>query len=638
MQYQPPYGPNWPAVPDPNAPYVNASPPDGIKGSVPPASAFEYPMRELVNLISFGGYIPSDNDLAQATRGVRRAAFSFAMDTGSQNALSIGLFPPIIAYEQGTELRVLVANDNTGQSTIRVDGLTTQQIIRRDGTPLLAGDLRRGGVAVLVYDGTNFQLVSGQSSSVNISSGWFNGADWIVDIGSVNVLAGTPPIAPSAYAAGQGFSVYVKNTNTGPCTLNVNSLGAKPIKLPLAYDLQPGDIVPNQTIRVIYDGTNFIMTSPINRERIEAAVTFIVGPQAGADFPDLITAMKYLNRRRIGMSGAVTLSLQGATSGNALVHSYTSTVVITHPDGSRLGIVGPTLANSVRADSFTSVYPPNAGNIANDTISNLNMMRAAFRCELNFAAGCSLIFLGYLGILRNVLVTGAGLGATPAGNGVFVTGGWINVDTVASSNCNGACWYIDDNSTVDGRNFYADGSTSMAVGIAHGGALVIGDGVRSFPPGGPTVSSPGWCYIGQSYVDGIQMTFDGCVQITSTGAGGSGARIMGCGQRLVDHWGDSSFFMGARAVLMAHAGWQGVCTVSATAWCGGINCSSCNQGFLVSTNGVIDCDTCYTAGIAAGDYVATHGSFMYAAGFQNGGAQFSPARNVVGNANAYIEA
>jgi hypothetical protein len=595
-------------------------------------------MRELVNLISFGGYIPDDGDLAQATRGVRRAAFAFAMDTGSQNSISVALFPPIKAYEQGTELRVLIANDNTGQATIRVDGLTTQQIIRRDGTPLLAGDLRRGGVAVLVYDGTNFQLVSGASSSVNITAGYFNGADWIVDNGAVNHLAGTPPIAPTAYAAGQGFTVYVKNQNTGPCDINVNSLGIKPIKLPNNIDLQPGDIVPNMCIRLWFDGTNFLMLSPIYRERIEAAASFIVGPNAGADYVDLNAAMKWLGRRRIGMSGSVTLNLQGATSGNALVHSYSSSILITHPDGARLAIVGPTLTADCRADSFTSTYPPNATNINADIASNLAMLRGKFRSEIALAAGCSLFTIGKIGLLKNVLVTGAGLGASPSSNGVVISNGQANIDTVASAGFNGAPWYIDTNASVIGRNFYAMGSTAFAIGLSHAGVLTIGDGAAPFPPGSAAPATvPGWFYAGQSYVDGIQMTFDGCIQISCTGGGGSGARILGCGQRCVDHWGDSSFYMGARAALIGQAGWQGVCTVSATAWCGGVNVSSCNQGFLTSTNGTIDCNSSITAGIAAGDYVATHGSFMYASGFTNGSAQFSPARNVVGNANAYIE-
>lgn len=576
------------------------------------------------------------------TRGVRRAAFAFAMDTGSVNSLSVQLSPPIQAYEQGTEIRVLVANDNTGQATIRVDGLATQQIIRKDGTPLLAGDLRRGGVAVLVHDGTNFQLVSGTTGSVNISgTGWFNGADYIVDVGPVNHIQGSPPVVPTAYAAGQGFTILIKNQNTGPVDIAVATLGIKPLKLPNTIDLQPGDIMPNMLIRVWYDGINFIMLSPIYRERIEVASTFIVGPQAGADFADLNAAMKWLNRRRIGMNGSVTLSLQGATSGNALQHIYTQSIVIAHPDSSRLAIVGPTPTAEPTASNFSSTYPPVAGNINADIAFNLSMVRGKFRAEINMASGVSFFVLTPLGMLRNVLIVGPGLTATPASNGLQIFAKTF-YDTVCSCNFNGCGLGIDINASFTGRNLYAFGSTVFPIGISHAGVLLVNDLKYNFPVGsasGAGTAAPGWFFCGNSYVDGIQMTFDACVQVDCTG-NTSNARIMGCGQKGIDHWGDSSaIFAGAgRGAMIAHCGQIGILTVTASASVGGLLVASCNQGFVTSTNGTIDCSNASTTGIAAGDYVATHGSFMYAAGFQNGAAQFSPARNVVGNGNAYIEA
>src|SRR5262249_2831160 len=160
--------------------------------------SIEYPMREVVHLIEKGGFVPSDNDLYQAVRGVRRALFQWGIDTGSANSLSVALDPPLLAYAAGTEIRVLVANDTTAASTIRVNGLATQQIIKRDGAQLYAGELRRGGIAVLVHDGTYFQLVSGGSSSLTIDqTDWFNGADWVVDMGTPNHIVGTPIIAPT---------------------------------------------------------------------------------------------------------------------------------------------------------------------------------------------------------------------------------------------------------------------------------------------------------------------------------------------------------------------------------------------------------------------------------------------------------
>lgn len=69
-----------------------------------------------------------------------------------------------------------------------------------------------------------------------------------------------------SYYEGMVVSFKADFTNTGSCTLNVNGLGAKEIKVktlqegfygyPLQY-LAPGDIQDGQVISVVYDGTDF---------------------------------------------------------------------------------------------------------------------------------------------------------------------------------------------------------------------------------------------------------------------------------------------------------------------------------------------------------------------------------------------
>ncbi len=67
--------------------------------------------------------------------------------------------------------------------------------------------------------------------------------------------------APSAYATGQLFHFKANTANTGAATLNVNSLGAKTIKKQHDTDLADNDIESGSIVTVIYDGTNFQMTS-----------------------------------------------------------------------------------------------------------------------------------------------------------------------------------------------------------------------------------------------------------------------------------------------------------------------------------------------------------------------------------------
>jgi hypothetical protein len=66
----------------------------------------------------------------------------------------------------------------------------------------------------------------------------------------------------TAYVAGQTFKFKAGTANTGACSLNVNGLGAKTIKKDVSSDLATGDILENQIVTVIYDGTNMQMVNP----------------------------------------------------------------------------------------------------------------------------------------------------------------------------------------------------------------------------------------------------------------------------------------------------------------------------------------------------------------------------------------
>lgn len=66
---------------------------------------------------------------------------------------------------------------------------------------------------------------------------------------------------PNDYDAGDTYVFKADVANTGPATLNVNTLGAKTIKKFGTLDLATGDIMAGQIITVRYDGTNFQMES-----------------------------------------------------------------------------------------------------------------------------------------------------------------------------------------------------------------------------------------------------------------------------------------------------------------------------------------------------------------------------------------
>ena len=64
------------------------------------------------------------------------------------------------------------------------------------------------------------------------------------------------------YSAGLYVLLNPVTDNTGACTLNINSLGAKSLKDVLGQDPGNGHIDAAQIVPLCYDGTNFVIMTP----------------------------------------------------------------------------------------------------------------------------------------------------------------------------------------------------------------------------------------------------------------------------------------------------------------------------------------------------------------------------------------
>ena len=99
--------------------------------------------------------------------------------------------------------------------------------------------------------------------------------DYAADSVGTDAYAITITPAITAYSAGQEFTFKAGTANTGACTLNVSGLGAKTIKKSVSTDLETGDILLNQIVTVIYDGTNMQLKSPIASPIIPIVKTYL---------------------------------------------------------------------------------------------------------------------------------------------------------------------------------------------------------------------------------------------------------------------------------------------------------------------------------------------------------------------------
>jgi len=236
--------------------------------------------------------IADDGDLsnfvANLGLAVRAAASggNFIADTGAVNALAGTSSPAPTALAAGMQVAIQVANTNTGAVTFNYAGLGVKAVLS-EGNAVKAGQMVAGQIYLMMYDGTQWELlsvgldVSASTSQAGIvllaaNSDVAGGSDtakavtaqgvakavqsggysYAADSGSANNITISLTPAPAAYVAGLAIEVKVNVTNTGATTINVNGLGAKVVQVG-GVALTAGQLVAGQIYCMIYDGSNF---------------------------------------------------------------------------------------------------------------------------------------------------------------------------------------------------------------------------------------------------------------------------------------------------------------------------------------------------------------------------------------------
>jgi hypothetical protein len=71
-----------------------------------------------------------------------------------------GTTPKITAYYEGLTFKFKISNNNTGASTLNINGLGAKALVNFGATALSADELEAGTIYEATYDGTNFQISS----------------------------------------------------------------------------------------------------------------------------------------------------------------------------------------------------------------------------------------------------------------------------------------------------------------------------------------------------------------------------------------------------------------------------------------------------------------------------------------------
>lgn len=468
--------------------------------------------------------------------------------------------------------------------------------VRGSAIPAAAIEVpQREIVDVIVRSG--IEPADGNQLASAIQSGLLN---YAVAGGTANALTAALPVAPASLFAGLVVRLKITAANTAAPTLNLNGLGAVNIidTAGEAPSFATGDIAT-----LIYNGAAFLYAPPALT--ITSAITKTVYG-AGADFTDLNAAMAWLSRRRISVSGSVTLQIQAGQ------HVSSTRQNLSHPDGERIFING---GRSAAIPPYTS-YARNgnsSGQRATDGAANLAMLRGIYTRELRFTGASGIVINGQWGGITDLLITGD---RTAGENGLSISGRIMAVTGVAVHG------FGNYGITVNQSGF-AQLDNCAAVYCAGLGGMTVDDS--------GTIVTVNSCVVVGCDQNGIYTVNGGRLRVFS-GLCTSACHVLqgfnATGGGLINASGGTT-----RSELNAAAGFfatgcSSISVPNAYAGGNGIGGYADQRSFLYLAGAT---GTGNTNGFSAygGSFIDMHGSTLT-------GSSTSPAANTVGNNNSYI--
>ena len=187
---------------------------------------------------------------------IQKQSYTYAVDTGAANAYVVTL-SPVPTYTTGQIIYMNPIHNNTGASTVKVNGLGARSILSMQGAALTGGEIVSARIAILLNVGGAFILVNSAATIVSPLSIQKQSFTYSVDSGAANAYVATLSPALTSYTDGDYICLRAVNSNTGASTLSVNGLAAKPIVNMQASALIGGEIVAGIDYIFVCIGTNY---------------------------------------------------------------------------------------------------------------------------------------------------------------------------------------------------------------------------------------------------------------------------------------------------------------------------------------------------------------------------------------------
>lgn len=136
----------------------DCSTPDANDGTSWPADIFNDVLAQArVALRSSGIVLDNADDMLW--RAMQSIGLRYGIDSGAAGALTVAYTPPVAALYEGLAVLVKVGHDCPGAVTFTPNGLATKAVTWPDASALASGDFKAACVLLLVYDGTQWQMI-----------------------------------------------------------------------------------------------------------------------------------------------------------------------------------------------------------------------------------------------------------------------------------------------------------------------------------------------------------------------------------------------------------------------------------------------------------------------------------------------
>ncbi|NBW12532.1 MAG: hypothetical protein EBR82_31350, partial [Caulobacteraceae bacterium] len=250
----------------------------------------------------------------------------------------------------------------------------------------------------------------------------------LVTVTGTDTITGSMSPQLTAYAAGQLFYFVANAANTGPVTINIDSLGAKAITRDGSTALAAGDINSGEVVVVIYDGTRFQMINAANsfgNTTINGTLTVTgnTGLQANVSITSTLSV-----GGTFAVTGAATLGSTLAVTGKSDLPTVSTASI-----NAAVALITTGTVTNLTA-SGASIASANIGNLQ-FTAASIASINAGVAVITNLTATGASIASANVGnaVITAATVTGASIASANVGTAVITTGTVTNLTSTSAS-------------------------------------------------------------------------------------------------------------------------------------------------------------------------------------------------------------